>query len=775
MILLFRRSTLHKQLPSTRITTIARTPINLRPFVAYAALAFCSRTNNIGSALSYSYAVEPGRFRQKINSQRYSHHSATSHSSSARVGIPFAPLARSNRSINISSYPRGGSLLTQATMASTSTYESTAVEACPKLDALRSRMKELDLDAYIVPSDDPHLSEYVPKAYMRRAFLSGFKGSAGTVVVTRQNAYLWTDSRYFNEASQCLNPLHWKLMKQGTPNIPTIPIFLARNAAHKFKQTSITFRVGIDPFLHPASFAKEVTDAFLKETPTSGVATPTTVGEIDTLDKEGNLIDPIWGTDRPPIPQSPFRIHPLQYSGTSVSQKIASVRKEMEEKGATLSVFCALDDIAYLLNVRAKGDIETCPVGIAYATVAAGDGEVTLYCDGEKVGEGVNAHLVEAGVVRREYEEILPFLQSHLDETIEPKVWIDQTRANYALGRVIPSHQLLNAPSAITSMKAVKNKTEIAGMRQAHLYDGVVMAQFISWLEHTILVERRTVSEVEVDEVLTGMRVEQPGFIECSFPTIAGVGPNGAIIHYRAETGTDLLRHLDHTQPILIDSGGQYECGTTDVTRTWHFGDATADFKEYNTRVLKGHIAVDQMVFPEGTPGFVLDVFARKALWDVGKDYGHGTGHGVGAALNVHEGPQSISPRWGNTEVLKKGMIVSNEPGYYQDGVCGIRIENLLEISFVNEADNVAFDQGLSEGDDGYPSKATGEKKFLKFNRLTMIPIQKNLIDLRIMSEEELDWIDSYHEEVLGNVAPLLEEGTPAMVWLRKACEKIER
>jgi len=748
--------------------------MNLRTLMAYTALSFYSHTHT-SSALSYSYAVEPIRIRQNSHSQRYFRYSATSYSNSGRFVLPFAPSRYSNRSINFLSYPRGGSSLTQTAMASTSTKETIAIEACPKLEALRSRMKELKLDAYIVPSDDPHLSEYVPKAYMRRAFLSGFNGSAGTVVVTTQNAYLWTDSRYFNEASTSLNPVHWTLMKQGTSNIPTIPVFLAKNAAHKFKQTSTTFRVGIDPFLHPVSFAKEVTDNFLRETPTSGDATSIPVGEIDTLDKEGNLIDPIWGTDRPPIPQSPFRIHPLQYSGTSVSQKIDSVRKEMEEKGATLSIFCALDDIAYLLNVRAKGDIETCPVGIAYATIAAGDGEVTLYCDGEKVGEDVKAHLAEAGVVRREYGEILPSLQSHLDRTTEPQVWIDQTRANYALGRIIPPHQLINAPNAITSMKAVKNKTEIAGMRQAHMYDGIVMAQFVSWLEHAILVERRTVSEVEVDEVLTGMRAEQPGFLECSFPTIAGVGPNGAIIHYRAETGTDLLRHLDHTQPILIDSGGQYECGTTDVTRTWHFGEATADFKEYNTRVLKGHIAVDQMVFPEGTPGFVLDVFARKALWDVGKDYGHGTGHGVGAALNVHEGPQSISPRWGNKEVLKKGMIVSNEPGYYQDGVCGIRIENLLEITFVNEVDNVAFDQGLSEDDDGYPSKATSEKKFLKFNRLTMIPIQKNLIDLRIMSEDELDWIDSYHEEVLGNIAPLLEEGTPAMVWLRKACEKIDR
>jgi Xaa-Pro aminopeptidase len=315
-------------------------------------------------------------------------------------------------------------------------------------------------------------------------------------------------------------------------------------------------------------------------------------------------------------------------------------------------------------------------------------------------------------------------------------------------------------------MKAIKNNAEMEGMKRAHLSDGVAMAHAISWLENAIVNEGRSVSEVEIDEVVTGERAKQPGYVENSFPTIAGVGSNGAIIHYRAQADSDLLQYLDTSNPILIDSGGQYTYGTTDVTRTWHFGEATADFKENFTRVLKGHIGVDTMIFPTNTPGFVLDVFARKSLWEVGLDYGHGTGHGVGAALNVHEGPFGIAPRFGNQEVMKKGMVVSNEPGVYEDGSYGIRIENLLECTYVLDEDNEAFDAGLIDGDEGFPEKSPGKKTFLRFNKLTMIPIQKNLIDTNLMTTEELEWIDNYHQEVFDKVSPLLEKDTPAYKWL---------
>jgi len=374
----------------------------------------------------------------------------------------------------------------------------------------------------------------------------------------------------------------------------------------------------------------------------------------------------------------------------------------------------------------------------------------------------VQEHLSDVTI--KPYEDIVNDIEQHVNvEGAKNKVWIDKSRSNLALVTVVPKKSLIDSQNAITPMKACKNKNELEGMRQAHVVDGAAMANFISWLEERIIVEGKPVSEVEIDEVLTGYRAKQPGFLECSFPTIAGVGSNAAIIHYSAKPN-ELMKYLDTSEPILIDSGGQYTYGTTDVTRTWHFGEATDNFKEVYTRVLKGNIGVDSLIFPENTPGFVLDAFARQSLWQGQKDYGHGTGHGVGAALNVHEGPMSISPRFGNKEVLKKGMVVSNEPGYYEDGNFGIRIENLLEIQFANPEDDEAPEDETST-----------EKKFLKFAKLTLIPIQKNLIDVTLLTTKELDWLDSYHELVYEKISPLLETGSLAMKWLEKSCEKIDR
>ncbi|EJK55940.1 hypothetical protein THAOC_24261 [Thalassiosira oceanica] len=618
------------------------------------------------------------------------------------------------------------------------------------------------------------LSEYVPAAYMRRGFLTDFHGSAGTALITKDKAYLWTDSRYYNEASLRLDASQWDLMKQGMKDVPSINKFLSDAAKSHYRETSKPLKVGIDAFVHSATFAKELTEAFDSAAKdievTNGDASPT-IGEIDTLDGQQNMVDSIW-EGRPELPKNPFRVHPLEYAGASVTDKVAKIRLQMKEKKATLTVFSALDDIAYLFNVRCMGDVETCPVGIAYATIS--NDEVTLYCDPEKVApEAVSEHLKESGVTVKPYDSIVPDVKAHLASDAKNKVWIDSARSNYALSRVVPKASLVDAQNPVTPMKACKNIAEMEGMRRAHIVDGAAMAHFIAWLENAIVSEGRSVSEVEIDEVLTGFRAKQPGFNECSFPTIAGVGPNGAIVHYRAAEGSELLKYLDKTSPILIDSGGQYDYGTTDVTRTWHFGEASDEFRDVYTRVLKGNIGVDTMVFPvwislEDTPGFVLDVLARKSLWEAGLDYGHGTGHGVGAALNVHEGPHSISPRFGNKEGLKAGMVTSNEPGFYDDGNFGIRIENLLEI-----VDTVSS----KDESDEPPSKKrrTDSKRFLKFGKLTMIPIQKNLIDVSLMTKAELDWLDDYHEEVLAKVRPLLEEGTPAMDWLVKSCEKIER
>jgi len=535
---------------------------------------------------------------------------------------------------------------------------------------------------------------------------------------------LWTDSRYWNQATLQL-PNGWTLQKQGQTEVPTIP---------KWLTSQDKLRVGLDPLVHPHSFL------------TSLQTEDKDHNVVDVVTDVGNLVDDVW-EHRPALPSSPWRVHPLEYAGMSVDDKVATIRTQMLDKNATLCVLSALDEIAYLLNLRCQGDIETCPVGLAYATISPTD--ITLYCDPAKlVSDEVREHLKDFTVLP--YDQIVPDIEGHTGT-----IWLDASKSNIALVQAA-GETALHEQSPVVPLKACKNEAELTGMRRAHVVDGIAMAQFIAWLEHELT--QRTVSEVEIDERLTGYRAQQEGFVEVSFPTIAGVGSNGAIVHYRASADSDLHQELDLTTPILIDSGGQYLYGTTDVTRTWYFGDTPdATFRESYTRVLQGHIGVDQMVFPVDTPGFVLDVMARRHLWQAGLDYGHGTGHGVGAALNVHEGPQSISPRFGNKEGLKAGMVVSNEPGYYEDGEYGIRIENLLEIQAVAANDK------------------PGRKHFLKFARLTQIPIQKSLILTHLMSQAELDWLDAYHAEVWSKVSPHLEPGSPAFVWLEKSCAKIER
>lgn len=621
-------------------------------------------------------------------------------------------------------------------------------------------MKKVGVDAYIVPSDDPHLSEYVAEAYARRMYISGFKGSAGTAVITHDGAWLWTDSRYFNEATLQLDADYWTLMKAGQPETPSIPKFLAEQAsAARAKDSEATFKIGLDPFIHPATFAKEVDDALSAAEDLLDEESDAPLGAIDTLDEHGNLVDQIWSGARPSIPTSPFRVHPAEFAGATISDKVEKVREAMKEEKASLCVFPALDEIAYFLNIRAKGDVDYNPVGISYCTVSKE--AVTLYCDVDNkvmASEEVKKHLEEGGVTLAPYKNVVPDIEAHLASSKKNRVWIDKGRCNYAISRVVPDKQLVSKQNPVTGMKAIKNEAELAGMRQAHIVDGVAMAKFMAWLEDEVKNKGNKVSEVDVDLRLTGERAKQEGFVEESFPTIAGVGPNGAIIHYRAAKN-DLMKCLDTTNPILIDSGGQYLYGTTDVTRTWHFGQATEEFREYYTRVLLGHIGLDTMIWPENTPGFVLDMMARKSLWEVQKDYGHGTGHGVGAALNVHEGPQSISPRFANKEVLKAHMVVSNEPGYYVDGQFGIRIENLVEIVPV---------EPLAGADES-------AKKFLKFKGLTMIPMQTDLMKLELMSQSEIDWVDRYHEEVWSKISPLLQDDPAALDWLERSCARIEQ
>ena len=416
--------------------------------------------------------------------------------------------------------------------------------------------------------------------------------------------------RYFNEASLRLDSTHWELMKQGQPKVPTIPKFLSELATTHYKESKTPLRVGMDAYVHSASFAKELNEVFegasrdiMEDSGSMATngdhaaeSTTPVIAVIDTLDGKPNVVDSIW-EDRPPLPKNAFRVQPMEYAGVSVEDKVVKIRSEMTEKKATMTVFGALDDVAYLFNVRCMGDIETCPIGIAYATIT--HDQVTLYCDEEKVKpKAVAEHLKSANVQVKPYGDIVQDIQSHLDSNSRNKVWVDNSRSNYAISRVIPSSSLIDAQNAVVPMKGVKNPAEMEGMRRAHIVDGAAMAHFMAWLEQTIVVEGRAVSEVEIDLVLTGYRAQQPGFYEVSFPTIAGVGANGAIVHYRAAEGSELLKYLDTTQPILIDSGGQYGYGTTDVTRTWHLGEPTEEFSEMYTRVLKGNIGLDTMIFP---------------------------------------------------------------------------------------------------------------------------------------------------------------------------------
>jgi Xaa-Pro aminopeptidase len=364
------------------------------------------------------------------------------------------------------------------------------------------------------------LKEYVPDAYMRRKFLTGFGGSAGTAVVGHDEALLWTDSRYWNEASLQLDSDLWTLMKQGEPKVPTIVKYLTEKAIKLNKddgneskdKTARKLKVGIDPYVHPASFAKDFNDAMEEGAKSDLDDGELSIGELVKL--EANLIDPIWGEFRPPVPYNPWRVHPLEYAGVSVVDKVEKIRKEMTTKKATMAVFCTLDDVAYLMNLRCQGDVDTCPVGIAYATVT--DDAVTLYCDSRKLEPvDVQEHLSSSGVTIKPYDDIVSDIISHATtEVSKNKVWIDKSRANLALVAGIPEKVLIDSQNAITPMKAQKNSAEMEGMRRAHIADGAAMANFMAWLEETVVVQGRAVSEVEIDEVLTGFRAKQPGFVE---------------------------------------------------------------------------------------------------------------------------------------------------------------------------------------------------------------------------------------------------------------------
>ncbi|KAF8018103.1 hypothetical protein BT93_H3107 [Corymbia citriodora subsp. variegata] len=604
-----------------------------------------------------------------------------------------------------------------------------------KLRALRELFTKpgIGIDAYIVPSQDAHQSEFIAECYMRRAYISGFTGSAGTAVITKDKAALWTDGRYFLQAENQLNS-SWILMRAGNLGVPTTSEWLNDVLAPGC-------RIGIDPFLFSSDAAEELKEAIAKKD-----------HELVLL-YNVNLVDEVW-KERPKPPNKPVRIHDLQFAGLDVASKLSFLRAELNDASASAIIISMLDEVAWLLNLRGS-DVPHSPVVYAYLLVKTDTAE--LFVDSSKITPEVMDHLKNAGVELRPYDKILSEIENLAKQG--RNLWLDTSSVNTAIfntykcacdkdlnkkskarvqdynGRsAIPSG--IYRASPISLGKAVKNDAELQGMRNSHLRDAAALARFWVWLEEEINKGAR-LTEVEVADKLLEFRSMQDGFIDTSFDTISASGANGAVIHYKPEPGNCSV--LDVEKLFLLDSGAQYVDGTTDITRTVHFGEPTARQKECFTRVLQGHIALDQAVFPENTPGFVLDAFARSSLWKIGLDYRHGTGHGVGAALNVHEGPQSISFRYGNLTSLQKGMVVSNEPGYYEDHAFGIRIENLLSVVEMNTPNHF--------GGIGY----------LGFEKLTFVPIQTKMVDTALLSSAEINWLNDYHAQVWEKVGLYFE------------------
>ncbi len=595
----------------------------------------------------------------------------------------------------------------------------------------------------------------------RRAFLSGFTGSAGTAVLLAEPftgregvneshgpadvcGRLFTDGRYFLQAVQQLDAKEFSLMKSGVEGVPKLEDWL-------LAVLPVGSRVAVDPNITSIAAYKAMKSAFKDRL------------QLVFLDR--NLVDEVWGAARPSYSNAPLMILPASYTGESSASKLQRIRVKMTENKAALLLSCALDEVAWIFNLRG-GDIPFNPVFRSYALVSSDS--ATLYIDVSKVTEEVKKHLGEH-VVIRPYESLLPDLAVHAAQSrlngSSARVWLDPSKCSAAVSAVfasakdpLPEGTVLEQDTPVALMKAVKNERELAGMRHAHVKDAAAVVTFLAWLEEQ-LVSRgmNDLTEVSVSDQLELLRATQHDFVGLSFETIAGSGPNGAIIHYKADLAT--CRTLGKEEMFLLDSGAQFRDGTTDITRTVHHGNPTQHQKECFTRVLQGHIALASAVFPPGTVGPTLDAFARQFLWYAGQDYAHGTGHGVGAFLNVHEGPIGISSTGRSHSVLstplQAGMVLSNEPGYYETGSFGIRIESLVIV-------------GPAQTQHRFQ-----EKQFLSFETITLVPIQRTLIDLTLMSKQQVDWVNSYHTKCREKVAPLVEG--KAREWLMRETEPIVR
>lgn len=587
-----------------------------------------------------------------------------------------------------------------------------------KLINLRAAMQEQGIDAYLIPSGDAHKSEYVADRWKTRAWLTGFTGSAGLAIVTQEHAGLWTDSRYFLQAETQLADSGFVLHKQGIPHAPEHLAWLRDNLAEGDT-------VGCDGRQFSVGDVKNIRNKIKAKN-------AELVTDID-------LIDDIW-EDRPALPGDPIFAHPVEFAGKSRAEKLAEIRAQMT---ADYYLVTALDEIAWAFNLRGY-DVECNPVFYAFAVI--GREQTWLFTNIEKVTVELTNILAADKIFLKPYVVIKTFLAGlHEEATVQ----YDKGTANIQLFESVRDGRAKAEKNIIQQLKAVKNPTEIEHTRRAMVKDGVALLRLYRWLEKTLPV--RSIPETEVAEVLADFRSKQKDYYGESFDAIVGYKGNGAIVHYRAERAT--CADIEAEGILLLDSGGQYYDGTTDITRTVSLGGATDEEKFCYTRVLKGHIELAAAVFPVGTRGAQLDTLARMHLWQAGLNYGHGTGHGVGFFLNVHEGPQGFAPNpvtSRGTTVFKPGMITSNEPGFYKDGAFGMRIENLILC--------------VEAGENEYG-------KWLKFEDLTLFPIDTDLIDIQQMTAREIAWLNDYHAKVFAELSPELDREERA--WLEAKTAKI--
>lgn len=589
-----------------------------------------------------------------------------------------------------------------------------------RLESLRKVMRREHLSAFIFPSTDAHQSEYVADHWQGRTWISGFNGSAGTAVVTMKSAALWTDSRYFLAAEEQLKGTEFQLMKLKIEGTPTISEWLAQELQGENAE------VGLDGMVN--SYHE-------------------TMGLIADLRKSGGItvrtnFDPlglIW-TDRPAIPANPVEIQPMKFAGESVASKISRIRTALRQRHADGMLISALDDIAWTLNLRGT-DVHCVPVFVSYLLISSQ--QVSLYVDSAKINDEVKAYLTENGISLYPYNKVAEGLERYS----EYNILLDGDETSYFLWKTVKCKEIIAGNSPVPAMKAQKNDREIAGFRQAMLRDGVAMVKFLRWLKPAVEAGGQT--EISIDRKLTSLRAEQHHFRDISFDTIAGYQAHGAIVHYEATPETDVA--LKPEGLILIDSGAQYQDGTTDITRTIALGPVTEEMKHVYTLVLKGHIQLELAKFPDGASGTQLDALARECMWREGYNYLHGTGHGVGAYLSVHEGPHQIRMEWKPTP-LRAGMTVTDEPGLYLSGKFGVRIENILLIK---------------------DYQATEFGKFLQMESLTLCPIDLTPVDFSMLQPEEIEWLDTYHRDVFEKLSPYLEGED--LEWLREATRPMDR